>query len=532
MRKQSLAILFLSIALSTCVQGDTHPTGALHLPTPFSNHMVLQRNTVVPVWGTALAGSHVVVTFAGQTKTTQADDKGLWQILLDPLTASDQSQSLVVSVSPADPKQPSVTIDDVLVGEVWVGSGQSNMATTPTLYTKDMVLRTNAAATYPEMRLLVAAENKWEVAKPETINSFSALLFSFGLSLHQTLHVPVGLMVGAIGGTASRLWISEKAYSNSVPCQEAIKQALAAWNGEPAAAAERAYTNALAAWNQTVAEAQAAGKPVPPNKPQPPIPPGEYTAGPNEKTGHLYERYIRPMQPYAIRGVIWDQGEAGTAIQGLDQFLLMGALIQGWRQDWRQGDFPFVCVQKPSGGGCAWDPTDPVAQGAEAFTPQPNIPPTTAFSAESYIKLMQYTNTFLVTTTDLAPGIHPPCKSGYGARVARVVLGGVYQYPIEIYGPRYVSHTVEGNKIRIRFDHIGQGLAARPADKLQGFAVAGADKHFYWANAVIEGDTVVVSSDKAPAPVAVRYAFGPTHPWANLFNKDGLPALMFRSDSW
>ena len=138
----------------------------------------------------------------------------------------------------------------------------------------------------------------------------------------------------------------------------------------------------------------------------------------------------------------------------------------------------------------------------------------------------------MVIASDLGPKTHPDCKSGYGARAARVALGKVYGQAIEIYGPLYLSQAVEGAKIRVRFTHVGQGLAGRPAGKLQGFAVAGADKQFHWAEAVIDGDTVVVSSDKVAVPVAVRYAWSQTHAWANLFNKDGLPALPFRTDAW
>ena len=145
---------------------------------------------------------------------------------------------------------------------------------------------------------------------------------------------------------------------------------------------------------------------------------------------------------------------------------------------------------------------------------------------------MQYPNTAMATASDLGSGTHPVNKSGYGSRAARVALGMVYGRKVEIYGPLYQSHEVEGNKIRVKFTHVGQGLAARHGDKLQGFTIAGDDKVFHWADATIDGDTVVVSSDKVAKPAAVRYAWANTYPWANLFNKDGLPALTFRTDSW
>ena len=391
----------------------------------------------------------------------------------------------------------------------------------------DPVLATNAAVEYPHLRLLRTPDARWEQAAPATAHGFSALLFSFGVPLQKALNVPVGLIVGAAGGTPSGFWLSEAAYRGDAGCQAAVAKAVAAYTEDKAAQAQQAYTNALAVWTQAVDAAQTAGKPLP-RKPAPPVKPGTCLV----TLGMLYEHFIRPLQPYAIRGVLWDQGESGTAIEGLDQYTLMGALIRGWRQEWGQGEFPFLYVQKPSGGGCAWDPADPVTCNAEKFGRLPATVPTNGTYRDTHIRIMQYPNTAMVIASDLGPGTHPVCKSGYGVRAARVALGKVYGQPIEFYGPLYLSHAVDGGKVRVRFAHVGQGLAARPADKLQGFAVAGADQQFQWAEAVIDGDAVVVSSDKVPAPVAVRYAWSATHPWANLFNKDGLPAVPFRTDAW
>jgi sialate O-acetylesterase len=240
------------------------------------------------------------------------------------------------------------------------------------------------------------------------------------------------------------------------------------------------------------------------------------------------------MMPFGIRGVLWDQGESGTAITGVDQYTLMGALIRGWRKEWGQGDFPFLYVQKPSGGGCAYDQKDPVTNKANAFAALPANPPATqaGLYRETHIRIMKYPNTAMVISTDLGPGIHPTNKSGYGARSARVALGMVYGKRVEYYGPLYDSHQTDGNKVSVRFSHAGGGLMYQHGDKVQGFAIAGEDKVFHWADAKIEGDVVVLTCDKVPKPVAVRYAWGDTHPWANLFNKDGLPAITFRTDGW
>jgi sialate O-acetylesterase len=229
---------------------------------------------------------------------------------------------------------------------------------------------------------------------------------------------------------------------------------------------------------------------------------------------------------------LWDQGESGTAIRGLDQFTTMGALIGGWRDAWGQGEFPFLYVQKPSGGGCAWDKSKPTTRMADDFTAVPGAPQqgNAGDYRAHHVGIMQHPGTAMVTARDLGSGIHPRNKSGYGHRAAQVALGFAYEQEVGIYGPVYASHKVEGDKIRIQFKHIGGGLATKYGDGLQGFAVAGKDGKYHWAKAVIDGDSVVASSSEVPQPVAVQYAWDKHSPWANLFNKDGLPALAFREE--
>ena len=250
------------------------------------------------------------------------------------------------------------------------------------------------------------------------------------------------------------------------------------------------------------------------------------------KPGYLYEANIKQYIPYAIRGVLWDQGESGTAIRDVDQYTLMGALIRGWRNTWGQGEFPFLYIQKPSGGGPALNPADPVTAAASKFVPEPASAAGDASYREVHIRIREYPSTFLVISSDLGTDTHPWNKSGYGARASRVALGAVYGHKIEYYGPVYDSFKVDGSKVQVKFTHVGQGLVAAQSEKLQGFAVAGEDKKFYWADATIDGDTVVLHSDKVAKPVAVRYAWSAAIPWANLFNKDGLPTQTFRTDSW
>ncbi len=492
------------------------------LPAVLSSHMVLQRDMAVPIWGTAAAGEKVTVKFRAQEKSTVADGQGHWRVNLDVLQAGGPEVLTVAGTN-------TLTLEDVLVGEVWVGSGQSNMDMPVASYTNgDTVLAAAAGGTYPKLRLIRSGNPGWQEATPEAIRKTSALLFSFGLPLQQKLDVPVGLLVGAVGGTPSGFWLSEGMYANDTACKAVVAKYAATYSFEDAqkrvAAGMVKFEQAKAEWDKLTPD-QRKGKPAP-RKPAPALKAGECGG----QIGHLYAAKIKPFIPFAIRGVLWDQGESGTAIEGVDQYTLMGALIRGWRKEWGQGDFPFLYVQKSSGGGCAWDPADPVTGKADAFGALPPTVPDDGAYRETHIQIMQYPNTAMAISSDLGPGVHPVNKSGYGVRACRVALGMVYGQKVEIYGPTYQSHQIEGSKVRISFTHVGQGLAFKHGDKLQGFAVAGKDMKFVWADAVIDGATVVVSNAAVAEPVAVRYAWAARHPWANLFNRDGLPALPFRTD--
>jgi len=507
-------LLFSLLALGTATA-----LAGVKLPPAISDHMVLQREFAAPIWGTAAPGEEVSVSISGQTKTTTADDKGNWKVKLDPLKVAE---GLTLTVKGTN----TIEIKDVLVGEVWVGSGQSNMDMLAKGYTaNDPVLAKAVAENYPKLRLLSKGRKGWEEATPENNENFSALLFSFGFRLQQDIKIPVGIMVGAVGGTPSGFWLTEEMYRNDAACQEVVKQFAATYDFE---AEKKKYEEELPKWKAAADAAKRKGQ-KPPRPPAAPTKPGE-CAG---KIGNLYEAHILPYVGYGIRGVLWDQGESGTKITGVDQYTLMGALIRGWRKAWGQGDFPFLYIQKPSGGGPAWDYDDPITKNASKLTPLPAaVPQDSGAYRETHIKISTYPNTAMVTSTDLGSGIHPTNKSGYGARAVRVALGFVYGEKMEFYGPVYESHKIEDGKVRIKFSHTGQGLTARHADKLQGFAVAGEDKKFVWADAVIDGDSVVVSSASVPKPAAVRYAWAGSFPWANLFNKDGLPAQTFRTDDW
>jgi sialate O-acetylesterase len=472
----------------------------------FSDHMVLQRNMKVPIWGTAASGEKVTVSFRSQSveATTGADKK--WSVRLEPLKVGDAAELTVKGSN-------TVIFKDVLVGEVWIGSGQSNMAGGVRGYAKkDKVLAKWAAGgPYPNLRLF---KGSWNVAETKTIEAFSALHFSFGFRLHQELKVPVGLMVGAVGGTPSGRWLSPEMANADAALLKAL--------GGSFETIKKKHQADMVKWMEASKKAKAEGKKAP-RKPRGHI-----------NIGDLYARNIAYMVPYGIRGVLWDQGESKTALPNVDQFTTMNALITGWRTTWGQGDFHFLHVQKPSGGRAAFDAANPINLKAVSFsTKYPTIVsnPMSLNYQLNHIRIAKIKNAPLVTACDLAPGIHPPTKSSYGHRAARVALGSVYDKDVAICGPVYKSHKVEGSTVRVSFDHVGKGLTFKHAETVRGFAVAGADGKWAWAEAKIDGDTIVLSSKDVSSPTQVQYAFNKRSQYANLYNKDGLPALMFITSS-
>lgn len=490
------------------------------LPAIISDHMVLQREVAAPVWGTASPGEAVSVSIAGQTKKAVAGADGKWEVRLDPLKTAE---GLTLTVKGTN----MIEVKDVLVGEVWLGSGQSNMAGSVRTFkgADEGLQKTLAAAPYPRIRLIKQGGSGWQLATHANVDGFSAILFAFGSRLQSELDAPVGLLLGAVGGTPSGFWLTEEMYRSDAACQAQVKKFAATYDF---AAAMKGYERYMASWKIGAEKAKQSGTPVG-REPAVPKQAGECIG----EIGHLYAAHVQPYAPYAIRGVLWDQGEGGTGITGADQFHVMGALIKGWRKAWNQ-DFPFIYMQKPSGGGTAWDLANPTTKNASPFTaPLAEVPrDIDGIAREVHVKIQQHPNTAMVISTDLGGMTHPTNKSGYADRAKQVALGFVYGRKIEFSGPLYASHQIEGGKVRIRFTHTGQGLAARHSDKLQGFMIAGADKKFVWADAVIEGDSVVVSSAAVPNPAAVRYAWSSTSPWANLFNNDGFPAQTFRTDDW
>lgn len=483
------------------------------LPSVFGDHMVLQCNQPVPIWGWAQPGEKVTVGLADQSKTATADASGRWSVRLDAMKAGGPHVLRVQGTN-------TLERTDVLVGEVWLCSGQSNMAmTVGGSQNRDAEI---AAADFPQIRMLMVArktaekpqddcEAQWIVCSPQTVAGFSAAAYFFGRELHQKLAVPVGLINSSWGGTPIQAWTSWEA-QQSVPelkrLLEGFERAAAAY--DPQVAQER-FEKQLAQWKEAQAKAKAEGRPFTARRPQPPVDPRQSQHAP----ARLYNGMIAPLAPYALRGALWYQGEsnAGNApLYGLQ----LRTMIANWRQDWKT-DFAFLFVQLPNFMA-------PQAQPSETGG-WPLI-------REQFFKTLAVPNTGMAVTIDIGEekDIHPKNKQDVGKRLAQWALAKTYGKDVLASGPLYKAMRKEGDTIVLTFDYA-DGLAARDGGKLRGFAIAGEDKKFVWAEAKIEGDQVVVSAPGVKSPAAVRYAWA-NNPDCNLVNKAGLPASPFRTDDW
>ncbi|QDU26400.1 hypothetical protein ETAA8_14780 [Anatilimnocola aggregata] len=500
--------LFTSLAFLLVVSGSLTAAEKLTLASLFTDNAVLQRDMVVPVWGWAEPASKVVVQFAGQEKTATADKYGAWAVKLDPLTTSAKAQTLTVKTEPGE----TVKRENILVGEVWICSGQSNMA----FALKNSVLGPEAiaAAGDDQLRLFNAHARavdepqttiggSWAVDSKKDAESFSAVAYFFGKDLRKSLGVPVGLIKSAVGGTVAEAWTARgdlEANPTLSPLFAVQAQKIA---DHPKALENYKKTEQaqLARWEQAAAKAKADGKPAP-RKPQAPVDP---TLSNNRPTG-LYNGSIAPLQPYAIRGAIWYQGESNSG-RGKEYQTLFPAMIGSWRKAWGQGDFPFLFVQ---------------------ITPHNGMSPEVREAQRVTVQTTQ--NTAQAVTTDVgdATDIHPRQKQPVGARLALAARALAYGEKVEYSGPAYDAISVQGNKATLTFKHVGGGLVAKDGE-LKGFTIAGEDGQFVAAKAVIDGDQVVVSSDAVAHPQLVRYGWTNV-PDVNLWNKAGLPASPFQSD--
>jgi len=475
---------------------------AITLPAVFSDHMVLQSGKPVPVWGTADANAEVTVAIAGQKKTAKADANGQWSLKLDALTVTAEPQTLTIGDK---------TINDVLIGEVWLGSGQSNMGL-QVQGAKDYEA-SKAAANVPLIRVFTESspsaataqsqgKGAWVVCAPETVGHFSATLYFFGRNLYDVFKQPLGLINSSVGGTPIESWISPEAQHASAelkPFFEALKQEDAAFDE---AKVKAVYERQVKKWAEEVKQAKAGGKPAP-RKPRDPI----ATRQRKGDVGGLFNGKISPLIPYAIRGAIWYQGEANTNGPKPPFYQAQLTLLaKDWRTRWND-EFPFAWVQLPNftRAGEGW----PIVR-EQMLNALSTIP-----------------NSGMAITLDIGmpKNIHPTNKQEVGRRLAQWALGEVYHKEVpDTSGPLIDSATVKGGAFVLTFKHA-KGLNAK--GELGEFEVAGADGQWQAADAKIDGETVVVSCKTVAEPKQVRYAWK-DNPAATLFNGAGIPASPFR----
>lgn len=485
------------------------------LPALFTPHAVLQRDMAVPVWGWAEPGEDVKVSIAGQTHSTTADADGRWQVKLEPLSVGE-TLTLVVE------GKNRLEVTNIDVGDVWVCSGQSNMEwELRNARDADVEL---AAANHPNLRLITVAtpgvqepldnfRDHWHECTPQTVASFSAVGYFFGRDLLQVEGVPIGLIDNAWGGSACEAWIRRDLMEDD-PMYESL---LAGWDKRAAeydeVKAKAEYEKNLAAWQEKAERAKSASKQEPPGRPWWNNP----LAG-QHRPANLYNGRICPIMPYAIRGVIWYQGEtnAGRSYQYREMFPLM---IQSWRDAWGQGDFPFYWVQladfmreSSEPGNSGW------AELREAQT--------------MTLDKLPHTGEAVIIDAGAANDIHPRDKQTVGRRLARIALAESLGHKLPHRSPRYESVKTDGNSIVVNFRDVDGKLTTVDGKPVEGFAIAGDDRNWMPAQAEIIGDNEVrVRNGQVGRPVAVRYAWA-DNPVCNLYDTAGLPVTPFRTDSW
>lgn len=491
-----------------------HELGAaVKVPAIFGSHMVLQQGIADRVWGWAEPGEEVTVSIAGQAKKTTAGADGKWAVALDPLAAGGPHTMTIAG-------KTTLVLEDVLVGEVWLCSGQSNMQWDVN-GSNDADLEA-LSARYPRLRLITVPQvgtqtpqddfnGRWEPCTPETVRGFSAVGYFFGRQLLQTLEVPVGLIDNSWGGSACEAWVRR----DLLDADAVYKPLLDQWKETEAAypRAKAEYETKLTEWKALAEKAKAEGK-APPGQPQNP----EWAMTGQHRPGNLYSGVLKPVIGYGLRGAIWYQGEsnAGRAYQYRELFPLM---IKSWRDEWGIGDFSFYWVQladfmaeKPEPGDSAW------AELREAQT--------------MTLSRLPKTGEAVIIDLGEAQDIHPRNKQDVAKRLARWALAKDYGLSLAHRSPTYKSMSREGGKIVLTIDFVGGGLRAFDVSEPRGFSIAGADRKFVAAQARIVGpDRIEVWAASVAEPAAVRYAWA-DNPVCNVDSREGLPLTPFRTDDW
>lgn len=518
----------------------------------FSDGMILQRDSNVPVWGSSSPGERITVRFGDQEKAISADVSGKWRVTLDPMKAEASPATMTIAGEGS-----STNITGVMVGDVFLASGQSNM---------DFPLRNahNApaeipASTDPQLRFFQVTKKtsdrpepsvsggKWVAATPQNSGNFSAVAYFFAKEIRAHEHCPVGVIQAAWGGTPIRIWMGLEGLRNPAPSVDDLadwdkavadharvladpklettyKADLAQWTKE----VKPSFDDAMKVWN---AANQAGKDPRPrpkPSRPEPVNPDPMGYPSPNTRPHTptvAYNAMIHPLVPYALKGFLWYQGE-DNGMQGIRYRDWLSRLISDWRSRWG-AEIPFLIVQLP----CFGMDTTPVAGSGWPWL------------REAQFRALSLPKTGVAVTIDVGDprNVHPADKVDVGNRLALLARRDLYGEKIDASGPRYDGFKVEGNKVRIFFTETAGGLKPGrapwcpggtkplPTDKLVGFYIAGEDSKWVEAEAVIQGKDVVVSSPSVPKPLAVRYGWS-NSPRCNLYNSEGLPAFPFRTD--
>ncbi|MGC2161151.1 MAG: sialate O-acetylesterase [Silvibacterium sp.] len=492
------ALAFLFIATSTQAE--------VTVPNILSSHMVLQRNRPIHLWGWADPGEQVTATLHSSTASAKADGLGLWSLYLPPEPAGGPYQVTIAGTN-------RVVLDDVMIGDVWFASGQSNMQL-PLMGFPGSAVVTNGDeeirnATQPELRLLHIPDKaapypqrnqsaSWTLCTPETAASFSAAAYFFGREIARREHVTVGLIDSSWGGTPAEAWVS----MDSLGADASLMPVFSEWAHISDDYVD--FPRLIAQEKREDAAALAAGKP----RPDHPWHPDLDSWSPS----WLYNGMIAPAVNYPIKGVIWYQGETNSAVERAAMYQrIFPALINDWRRQWQQGDFPFLFVQ------------------ISAYTSVPAED--WAVVREAQRRTLSLANTAMAVTIDIGnpTNVHPADKQDVGHRLALAARALAYGEPVEYSGPAYRQTTVDGSELQLWFDHAASGLVAKGGGPLTGFEIAGEDHNFVPATARIDGETVLVSSPQVSNPQYVRYGWA-NYPTVNLFNAAGLPASPFTTE--
>ncbi len=507
--KLPLHVLALSVTLIPWLHAE------LKLPAIIGDHMVLQQKQANPIWGWDTPGTKVTVTFAGQTKTAEAREDGRWTVKLDALPVNAEPQ--VLAISGTTKKE----IQDVLVGEVWMCSGQSNMGfTLQSDWNGDIEA---AASKLKNLRLIKVPsvgtqepqkdfKGAWQISSAESAKPFSAVGFLFGRYIHEIVGVPVGLIDNSWGGSAAEAWVPRAELEKDARFKLLMEGTAQREAQNQSEKAKADFAAATEKWKQAAEKAKAEGRPAP----RAPQSPEAWLTG-NARPGNIFNGKLFPTLGYGIKGVVWYQGES-NASRAYEYADLVPFMIEQWRKVWAQGDFPFYWVQLAD------------------FRPQDAAPvgSTWAELRESQTKTMKLPNTGQAVIIDLgeAKDIHPRNKHDVAARLVRWALVKDYGMQFPYRSPEFKTVQFDGAKATVTIDCFGSFL--RPFDLLEavGFTVCGEDKVWHPAKGKILGkDRVEVTCDEVKNPIAVRYAWA-DNPVCNLFSNDGLPVTPFRTDDF